>query len=199
MHTVTKKLNGRKANNTRAVTKQAATGRRIRKQDATTNKLYIAIGARIKQARNMYEMTLDQLANQIGVSRAAISQFELAVHKPSRPRPDRLARVFGTSAQWFLDGTGSPPRRVNKINEHCQCEKCLEDLPIGRDMAQWARLAVGWTAEGLQVWCLRHQRTVLDLGFKNEVDLIAGKVPARVRKKSPQVRKEPGRDAIMAT
>jgi transcriptional regulator with XRE-family HTH domain len=175
---VTKKLNGRKANSTRAVTTQAAPGRRI--------KLNIAIGGRIKQARNMYEMTLDQLANQIGVSRAAISQFELGVNKPSLAMLDRLARFFGTSARWFLDGTGSPPRRMNKINEHCQCERCLEELPMGRDMAQWARLAVGWTAEGLQVWCLRHQRTVLDLGFKNEVDLIAGKVPPRVRKKAAQ-------------
>jgi len=192
---VTTKLNGRrKASNTRAVTKKAATG--IKKKDA----LNISIGSRIKQARNMYEMTLDQLANAVGVSRAAISQFELGANKPSLERLDRLARFFGTSARWFLDGTGSPPRRMNKINEYCQCGRCLDELPRGKQMAQWARLAVGWTAEGLQVWCLRHQTTVIDLGFKNEVDLIAGKVPARVREKSPQVRKDPGRerDAVMA-
>jgi len=187
---VTTKLNGRrikkKASNTRTVTKQAATGRRIRKKDATTDKMNIAIGGRIKQAREMYEMTLDQLATQIGVSRAAVSQFELGVSGPSLERLDRIARYFGTSAQWFLDGTGSPPRRVNKINEYCQCQHCLDELQPGRDMAKWARLAVGWTAEGLQVWCLRHQTTVLDLGFKNEVDLIAGKVPPRVRKKAAQ-------------
>jgi len=196
---MTKKLNGRrikkKARNTRTVTKQAV--RRIRKKDPMT----IAIARRIKEARNTYQMTLDQLASQIGCSRAAVSQFETAVTKPGLERLDRIARLFGTSAQWFLDGTGSPPRRVNKINEYCQCAMCLEELPPGRQMAQWARLAVGWTTEGLQVWCLRHSATVIDLGFKNEVDLIAGTVPARVRKKSPRVREEPGpeRDGIMPT
>ena len=190
---MTKKLNGRrikqKARNTRTVTKQAA--RRITKKDPVT----IAIAQRIKEARNTCQMTLDQLASQIGCSRAAVSQFETAVNKPRLERLDRIARVFGTSAQWFLDGKGSPPRRVNKINEYCQCERCLEELPAGRQMAKWARLAVGWTAEGLQVWCLRHGATIVDLGFRNEVDLIAGKVPARVRKKSPRVRKEPGGSA----
>lgn len=48
----------------------------------------------------------------------------------------------------------------NEIFRYCHCKKCLEEMPPGTSPRDWARLSVGITAEGLQVWCVRHDVNV---------------------------------------
>lgn len=45
------------------------------------------------------------------------------------------------------------------------CAKCLKELPPGLSPREWAHLEVGWTAKGVQVWCIRHELGVVHLDF----------------------------------
>ena len=56
-------------------------------------------------------------------------------------------------------------KTANRISMFFHCSKCLEEIPEGVSPREWARLEVGWTKEGLQVWCKRHEMNVVDLDF----------------------------------
>ena len=45
------------------------------------------------------------------------------------------------------------------------CSKCIKSIPKGMSPRKWARLEVGWTKKGLQVWCQRHEINVINLDF----------------------------------
>lgn len=49
---------------------------------------------------------------------------------------------------------------------HCAC--CLEDVPDSFSPQQWQDLEVGWTEEGLQVWCKRHDVNVIHIDFEGQ-------------------------------
>ena len=51
------------------------------------------------------------------------------------------------------------------IFEFFHCRKCVESVPAGESPATWARLGVGFTPEGIQVWCTRHDENVMALDF----------------------------------
>lgn len=55
-----------------------------------------------------------------------------------------------------------------EIGAYLHCAKCLEELPEDQSPAEFARLSVGWTRLGLQVWCHRHDLNVINLDFKGQ-------------------------------
>ena len=57
---------------------------------------------------------------------------------------------------------------MNRIVRFFHCHKCIDELPNGLTPRAWARLEVGWTKEGLQVWCVRHEMNVTDLDFMGQ-------------------------------
>lgn len=48
------------------------------------------------------------------------------------------------------------------------CEKCLKEMPRGEKPATWARLNVGMTPKGIQIWCERHSCSVDHVMFTLE-------------------------------
>jgi transcriptional regulator with XRE-family HTH domain len=67
------------------------------------------IGARIALARDTYRLSQSQLGANLGVTRAAVSQYE---QDKIRPRPrviDRLAEMFNSDPEWFERGSGKGP------------------------------------------------------------------------------------------
>jgi hypothetical protein len=46
------------------------------------------------------------------------------------------------------------------------CGLCLGDIPDGISPENYARLSVGWTERGLQVWCVRHDVNVIHVDFE---------------------------------
>jgi hypothetical protein len=57
---------------------------------------------------------------------------------------------------------------MNRIGAFLHCRKCLTEMPPGTAPRDWARLESGWTKEGLQIWCVRHDINVLDLDFEGQ-------------------------------
>lgn len=64
--------------------------------------LGVVIGARIREAREKTKLTQKALAEEVGVSGAAINQFESGKKKPSSTVLARLAVVLEVSTDFLL-------------------------------------------------------------------------------------------------
>ena len=53
----------------------------------------------------------------------------------------------------------------NEITLYFHCKECLLERPDNISPAEWARLSIGWTEHGFQVWCERHQNNVISIDF----------------------------------
>jgi len=56
----------------------------------------------------------------------------------------------------------------NKIGMYIHCGKCIESLPPDKSPREWAQLEAGWTKQGLQVWCKRHECNVVHIDFEGQ-------------------------------
>ena len=54
---------------------------------------------------------------------------------------------------------------LNSIAAYFHCALCLAECPSYMSAAEFARFAVGRTAYGLQIWCVRHNMNVYHLDF----------------------------------
>jgi len=55
-----------------------------------------------------------------------------------------------------------------RIFQYMHCRKCLEELPAGVSPQTWSKNECGWTPQGFQVWCKRHNCNVVDLDFQGQ-------------------------------
>lgn len=58
----------------------------------------------------------------------------------------------------------------NKITSFMHCATCVEELMAqgGGSPRDYARLSVGFTPKGFQVWCNRHKKNVAAFDFKGQ-------------------------------
>jgi hypothetical protein len=73
----------------------------------------------------------------------------------------------------------------NEILMYLHCSKCIEELPLGSSPRGWAKLEVGWTEKGLQIWCRRHNCNVIHIDFggqKHIAETRAEKPRERIKK-----------------
>ena len=71
----------------------------------------VEIGKRVRHARVSVGMTQDELGRQVGVSDAAINQYEAGRNLPRLKRLEAIAGVLGVTTAWLLDG-GDPDEVV---------------------------------------------------------------------------------------
>jgi hypothetical protein len=62
--------------------------------------------------------------------------------------------------------------RTDEIHVPFHCARCVAEFqtqqPTGESPRTYARLSVGWTPRGLQVWCVRHNLNVLHVDFEGQ-------------------------------
>lgn len=70
---------------------------------------------------------------------------------------------------------------TNGIATFFHCSRCIDEKPNGQSPQEWARLSIGFTKEGLQVWCVRHDMNVAHVHFEGQQHpaLLHAKKPAR--------------------
>jgi transcriptional regulator with XRE-family HTH domain len=73
----------------------------------------MTIGERIAAARGLYGWSQGRLGEEVGVTRAAVSQWEQGETMLRPERLDRLAVVFNCSREWFEFGLGVRPDRFD--------------------------------------------------------------------------------------
>jgi len=74
----------------------------------------IEVGKRIRQAREAVGMTQIQLGSRVGVSDAAITQYEGGRNLPRLRRLEAIAEVLGVTTEWLL--TGGEPEEIVKAD-----------------------------------------------------------------------------------
>lgn len=52
------------------------------------------------------------------------------------------------------------------IELYLHCGLCMEELPDGESPRSYSSIELGWTKQGLQVWCKRHDCNMLHVDFK---------------------------------
>ena len=59
-------------------------------------------------------------------------------------------------------------KNTNEILSFAHCGLCVEDVEngVGESPRDYARLEIGWTELGLQVWCVRHECNVMHIDFE---------------------------------
>ncbi len=62
------------------------------------------IGERIRQARERKGLTQEQLGQIVGVSDAAVSQWETGGIQPAQKNLPKIAQALGVTRSWLLDG-----------------------------------------------------------------------------------------------
>ena len=72
----------------------------------------MTIGEKIHDLRVKHNMTMDDLARELGVQRSAINKYEKGiVVNLKRSTISALCRVFNVSSSYFLDD-GEPPEQI---------------------------------------------------------------------------------------
>lgn len=72
--------------------------------------------ARLTQARVRHSMSKTRLAAEVGISAAAIGQYEAGVNSPRADTLDRLAKVLDVKPDFF--DIGRPLARIDTVNAH---------------------------------------------------------------------------------
>lgn len=55
-----------------------------------------------------------------------------------------------------------------EIAQYCHCGQCIDELVSGVSPRDWAQLEVGYTRDGIQVWCKRHNCNVVHLKWAKD-------------------------------
>lgn len=64
-------------------------------------------------------------------------------------------------------------RASNKLNiqAYLHCALCLNELKrdnIPQSPKEYQQIQAGWTPEGLQIWCSRHNCNIIHIDFENQ-------------------------------
>ncbi|HIT32589.1 MAG TPA: helix-turn-helix transcriptional regulator [Candidatus Enterenecus stercoripullorum] len=69
----------------------------------------MSMGSKLAQARRKHNLTQEQLAEQLGVTRQAVSRWESDTAYPETDKIVRMSEILGVSCDWLLrDGEDSP-------------------------------------------------------------------------------------------
>lgn len=56
----------------------------------------------------------------------------------------------------------------NNIKMFFHCAKCLAEKPADQSPREFAAIEAGWTVEGFQVWCKRHEVNIIAMDFEGQ-------------------------------
>jgi hypothetical protein len=65
------------------------------------------------------------------------------------------------------------PTTAKAITRFIHCAACMRELPDDESPESYARLSIGITDAGIQVWCVRHDLNVAHLSADDLVDFMA--------------------------
>lgn len=62
---------------------------------------------------------------------------------------------------------------LNHIKEPIVCAACMDEFAQGHSdaasLAAFMRMDIGFTDRGLQVWCRRHDRNIVEINFDGQM------------------------------
>ena len=58
------------------------------------------------------------------------------------------------------------PKIEKSIVMFLHCKKCSESAPSDMSPSDYQDIEAGWTEDGLQVWCKRHDQNIICIDFE---------------------------------
>lgn len=92
------------------------------------------VGARIVEARKNKDMTQLDLAKRIGISRAAVGQWEIDSTSPSIAKLEEVAMILGVEPQWLAYGVRSGEARIVYRSAERDNVSWINELKFGDTM-----------------------------------------------------------------
>jgi transcriptional regulator with XRE-family HTH domain len=81
--------------------------------DESTNRTLDAVGSRLKQLRQHRDITLNDLAEETGISTSTLSRLEAGLRRPTLEQLLPLARAYGATLDELVDAPPTGDPRVN--------------------------------------------------------------------------------------
>ena len=109
------------------------------------------LNEKIFQCRKKSGLSQEELAERIGVSRQAVSKWELGTALPELDKLKLLAKEFGVSADWLLDDTQDEPQEIKQETQPpAEKHSWVEDVPgvLGRLLRRYGWLFGVYLAVG---------------------------------------------------
>ena len=74
----------------------------------------------------------------------------------------------------------------NHIKQYMHCSLCLAEIPKDTSPQEWARIQAGFTPQGIQIWCVRHDCNICHIDFEGKSPFPAemGRIPRKGEKAS---------------
>jgi transcriptional regulator with XRE-family HTH domain len=107
------------------------------------------IGNRIKAAREKLNMSLESVADKLGVSFQSVQQWEAGNTSPRRKRMEKLAEVLQTTPAWLQFGEGySSESRDTPTDEFIKTDEFMILMRGAHLEAVKLAVGLGWLSEG---------------------------------------------------
>jgi len=55
-----------------------------------------------------------------------------------------------------------------EADEFFRCTKCMKELPLNVSPRDYSHIEVGFSSRGFQVWCIRHDVSVIHIDFHGQ-------------------------------
>ena len=110
----------------------------------------MTLNEKIFQCRKRSGLSQEELAERLGVSRQAVSKWELGTAQPELDKLRLLAQTFGVSTDWLLDDAQEMPQPSQPMPAAPQQHSWVEDVPgvIGKLLRKYGWLAGIYLAFG---------------------------------------------------
>lgn len=100
---------------------------------ALANHQLVTVGSRIVEARKAKDMTQLDLAKRLGISRAAVGQWEIDATSPSIAKLEEVAMILNVEPQWLAYNVKAGEARVVYRNPERDNITWLDELKFGDD------------------------------------------------------------------
>jgi len=60
------------------------------------------------------------------------------------------------------------PKEECQIESFFHCSECMKEIPDDESPMTYQHIQAGWTIEGFQVWCVRHDLNIIHLDFEGQ-------------------------------
>lgn len=138
------------------------------------------IGTRIKELRSVYNISQEELAVQINVSRGNVGDWERGRAKPGAEALAALSSFFCVSVDWILNGQEFHSPSISRLQRFLTAEGLTpEDVEL---LAKLKKLSEKqrWKVEGY-------------------IDAIAGEEPGQSKKQEGKLSRSPNGDEAAAS
>jgi len=72
----------------------------------------LIIGTQLQKARELLNLTLEDVAHELDISNEDISNWEKEKVKPNLNQLEKLANIYGREIDYFLSKTPEPPKNI---------------------------------------------------------------------------------------